>query len=80
MYPELPEILLLRPINNADTRCIKTPIGGMEVSCIKGQKIDVMNAFVLYSEHLKNGWHGPIGNGMMDIRSKVYSSKESLLK
>lgn len=36
----------------------------------------VMNAFFLYAEHLRNGHHGPIGNGMMDLRSKVYKMGE----
>lgn len=40
-------------------------------------KYDVMNAFFLYSDWLKRGFHGPIGLGMMDLRKKVYELKDT---
>lgn len=40
----------------------------------------VWNAFFLYAEHLKNGWHGPIGNGMMDLREKVYKAGDTQIE
>lgn len=42
-------------------------------------KWDVWNAFFLYAAWLRRGFHGPIGNGMMDIRSKVYDAKSKMM-
>lgn len=44
----------------------------------KSPKWDVWNAFFLYSEWLKMGHHGPIGNGVMELREKVYKTEEPL--
>jgi hypothetical protein len=41
----------------------------------KEEKWDLYNAFMLYADWLKRGFHAPIGSGMMDLRTKVYDSK-----
>lgn len=45
----------------------------------KEAKPEVWNAFFLYSDWLKRGFHGPIGSGMMDLRSKVYTLKDKMI-